>query len=89
MTHQELPDWISTKEAMERTGYSRPGIVKLCNTGEIRARKFGTAFAIHWPTLKAYAEAHAGASKHDPRRNPEWKRSPDAGRPRRESDGDE
>lgn len=86
-----MEDYIDTKTAMKRTGLTRAGLTRLARSGRVQAVKMGNAWLYEIASLDAHVEAmrDAGASKHDPRRNPEWTRSPDAGRSRKEQDGDD
>ena len=84
-----MENFIDTKTAIERTGMTRSGLTRLAKLGKVAAVKLGNAWLYAVGSLDAYlAEMRdAGKSKHDPRRNPDWTRSDDAGRPRR-VDGD-
>jgi hypothetical protein len=86
----ELENWVGTTEAAQASGWSVQHICRMAKQGTIQARRIGRTWAIHLPSLLEYkAEMDAtGTSKHDARRNPDWQRSPDAGRQRRERDGD-
>jgi hypothetical protein len=84
----ELENWVSVAEAAEASGYSVQMIRQLARQGLIQAKHIGRPWIVHLPSLlryKAQMEA-AGTSRHDPRRNPEWERSTDAGRKAREDD---
>jgi hypothetical protein len=80
---EELENWVSLPEAAERSGYSDAAVRRLCKLEHITAKKVsGRAWLIYLPSLLEYkAEMDAaGTSRHDPRRNPTWERSPEAGR---------
>ena len=78
----ELENWVSVTEAAAESGYTKQAVSRLARADAIKARRFGRVWAIYLPSLLAYkAQMDAlGDQRHDPRRNPTWERSPEAGR---------
>lgn len=63
-------DWITTAEAAQLTEYHPNHIRRLIRAGEVKARKWGSAYMISRESLLEYAErmAHQGSKrgpKHD------------------------
>jgi len=49
-----LPDWISVKQAAERTGYSEGHLRHLLGKGKVRGRKFGRDWFTTEEALREY-----------------------------------
>ena len=49
-----MPDWITTKEAAELSGYHPKSIPRLIKAGKIKARRFGDVWQIDRASLLAY-----------------------------------
>ena len=49
-------DWITTAEAAQLTGYHPNHIRRLIRAGEVKARKWGSAFMISRESLLDYAQ---------------------------------
>lgn len=64
-----MPEWITTEEAMQISGYARNYLRRIIRQGKIAAEKKGTMWWIHKDSLQAYAaEMEAlGNQRFDPR----------------------
>ena len=49
-----MPDWITTREASQLSGYHTKYIPQLIKAGKIKARKFGDVWQIDRASLLAY-----------------------------------
>ena len=49
-----MPEWISTKEAAEYTGYSESNIRYLLREGKVKGRKFGRDWFTTEEALREY-----------------------------------
>ncbi len=54
-----MPDWITTKEASELTGYHRNHILRLLETGQVKAQKWGIQWQVSRVSLLAYIRKSA------------------------------
>ncbi len=52
-----MPEWITTKQAAELTGYHRDHILRLIEGNKIKARKFATVWQVDKGSLLAYVKA--------------------------------
>ena len=49
-----LSDFVSTREAAERSGLSDSQICRLLRRRTVEGVKFGYTWAVYWPSLDAY-----------------------------------
>jgi excisionase family DNA binding protein len=52
-----MPDWITTSEAAELSGYHPERIRELIRDGRVTARKFGPIWQVNRASLLAYIKA--------------------------------
>ncbi len=63
-----MPDWITTKQAAELTGYHAKHVRRLILTGKVKAQKFGPTWQVDRRTLLAYVKAaHKLGEKRGPK----------------------
>jgi len=60
-----MPEWITTREAADMTGYNARHIGRLIRSGRIEARKWGTLWQVRRASMLAYAKqiAKMGAKR--------------------------
>lgn len=63
-----IDDWITTKEAVELSGYHPDHLRRLIRGGEVVARKFGIVWQVSKQSLLAYVESAKRSD--DKRRGP-------------------
>ncbi len=51
-----MADWITTKEAAELTGYHRNHVLRLLETGRVKAQKWGIQWQVSRSSLLAYVK---------------------------------
>jgi excisionase family DNA binding protein len=54
---------LTTEEVAQRLGVSRRRVLQLCKRGELRAKRFGRAWAIHPFDLSVYQKKIEGGDK--------------------------
>ena len=57
-------EWITTKEASQRSGYNPEYLRRLVRKGKIDGRKFGTIWQVNLASLKCYIVKAAKSSDH-------------------------
>ena len=53
----DAPDWITTTEAAEISGFSSQWVRELCDEGDVTCRKFGRNWQVSRTSLLAYVES--------------------------------
>ncbi|MBP8056837.1 MAG: helix-turn-helix domain-containing protein [Chloroflexi bacterium] len=56
-----MEDWITTQDAAELSGYHPDHLRRLIRAGEIRGRKWGSAWQVSRESLLVYMDAAAKA----------------------------
>ena len=67
-----MPDFLTTQDAHEQTGYTIQHLIRLLKEGKVRGKRFGRLWAIDPDSLNEYLErARASADRRrGPRRDP-------------------
>lgn len=52
-----MPEWLTTKQAAELSGYSAYHLRELVHAGKVKAQKFGEVWQIDRRSLLAYLKA--------------------------------
>lgn len=63
-----IDDWITTREAIELSGYHPDHLRRLIRAGEIKARKFGIVWQVNRQSLLSYLKDAQDSA--DKRRGP-------------------